>query len=284
MQILASSQNDYNTVEPTELLLDSNHPGFQDSCYINRRTQFFDRCRDYRLNQKGLPKFDYTEEEHDIWRMVLGKLTDAHDKSASHIYLTGKKLLGIETARIPDLNRLNESLQQQHNMGLVSAEGLIDVKNFFAYLSQRKMPCTQFLRHGKRPEYTPEPDAVHDVIGHIPPLMNKEYVNLIQLIGQGVATATNEQLQAWQRIYWFTIEFGLIEEENQLKVLGAGLLSSYGEMEYCFSTDVEHRPFVLDEVINQTYNSNIMQKCLFVIPSLAFLYEQVRVLINRFSN
>lgn len=273
----------FNTTEPEVLHLDPNHPGVRDSAYIARRSEFFDIARKHRLENLGLPSIEYTEEEHQIWRTVSEKLAIAHEKSASKIYLDGKKMLGIETDFIPQLNALDLKLRQQHNMGLVPAEGLIDVRNFFHYLSQRFMPCTQFLRHGANPEYTPEPDAVHDVIGHIPPLMNLAYTDLIQLIGVGVRTANMEQLQAWQRIYWFTIEFGLIEEAGALKVLGAGLLSSYGEMEYCFSAQVSRRPFVLEEVIQQEYDSNVMQNVLYVIPSLEFLKNEIQTLIKRYQ-
>ena len=283
MNITITPETYYNTAEAEELTLDSNHPGVADLDYINRRAMFFNVAREHRLHDKGLPYIEYTSEEHDIWRTVSEKLIESHNKSASEIYLEGKNLLGIETHYIPQLKDLDKSLREQHDMGLVPAEGLIDVKNFFHYLSQRFMPCTQFLRHGANPEYTPEPDAVHDVIGHIPPLMNKEYADLIQLIGQGVHSANMEQLQAWQRIYWFTVEFGLIEENKQLKVYGAGLLSSFGEMEYCFSEKVDRRPFDLDKVIHQAYNSNIMQNVLYVIPSLNFLREQVEILIERFT-
>lgn len=270
----------YNTDEPETMALTPNHPGINDQDYIDRRTFFFDIARQHRLDNLKPPIIEYTEAEHDIWRKVSEKLTAAHEKSASKIFLEGKKLLGLETDFIPQLADLDRSLRQQHDMGLVPAEGLIDVRNFFHYISQRFMPCTQFLRHGANPEYTPEPDAVHDVIGHLPPLMNKEYTDLIQLIGVGVRNANMEQLQAWQRIYWFTIEFGLIEENNELKIFGAGILSSYGEMEYCLSDNVLRKPFVLEEVIQQEYNANIMQDLLYVIPSLAFLRKEIEQLIK----
>ncbi len=280
MNIDIKPETFYNMDEPEIMILDPNHPGINDQAYIDRRTFFFDIARKHRLENLPPPEIKYTEEEHAIWRIVSEKLTSAHEKSASQIYLEGKKMLGIETHYIPQLADLDRNLRQQHDMGLVPAEGLIDVRNFFHYISQRFMPCTQFLRHGANPEYTPEPDAVHDVIGHLPPLMNREYTDLIQLIGVGVRNATMKQLQAWQRIYWFTIEFGLIEENHKLKVLGAGILSSYGEMEYCLSDNVIRKPFILEEVIHQEYNANIMQNLLYIIPSLAFLRNEIERLIK----
>lgn len=270
----------YNATEPDSLVLDANHPGINDQTYQQRRNMFFNVARKHRLNNLGLPEISYTEEEHAIWHTVSEQLSQVHEKKACQIYLQGKHELAIDTQQIPQLKQLDAQLREQHQMGLVPAEGLIDVRNFFAYLSQRLMPCTQFLRHGGNPAYTPEPDAVHDVIGHIPPLMDKTYGDIIQLIGQGVREANMQQLQAWQRIYWFTIEFGLIEEDHELKVLGAGLLSSFGEMEYCFSDKVQRIPFDLQKVIQQNYNSNVMQDVLFVLPDLMTLKQSIEELID----
>src|SRR6056297_1055896 len=137
MELSITPENFYNTTEAEELALDPNHPGIKDTDYINRRAMFFNVAREHRLHQKGLPVIEYTAEEHAIWRTVSEKLLDSHNKSASKIYLEGKELLGIETHFIPQLTDLDKSLRQQHDMGLVPAEGLIDVKNFFHYLSQR---------------------------------------------------------------------------------------------------------------------------------------------------
>lgn len=265
-----------NFNEPEELILDAKHPGFNDAKYIARRKMFFDISRKYRLQNIGLPKIDYLEEEEKIWRYVMHKLKDAHERKACSLYLCGKKALQIDENKIPHLDELDKKLRRHHNIGLVAAEGLIDVGNFFQYLSNRLMPVTQFLRHGAEPEYTPEPDVVHDVIGHVPPLMNEEYTDIIQLIGLAVQNADQKTLQIWQRIYWFTIEFGLIEEKDDIKVFGSGLLSSFGEMEYCFSDAVDRRVFDMEEIISTDYDSSVMQNILFVIPSLTVLKTEIK--------
>lgn len=269
--------------EPTELILDEKHPGINDQQYCERRNQFFNLARKYRLQQLGLPTIEYTQQEHDLWHTISKELDQAHEKYACDIYLHGKKALNLQVDRIPDLITLDHQLRQQHGIQLIPAEGLIATRAFFHYLSHRAMPCTQYLRYHLEPQYTPEPDAVHDIIGHVPPLMDKDYVDVIQLIGSGVKQATDEQLLAWQRVYWFTIEFGLLQQGNELKAFGAGLLSSFGELEYCMSDKVDRRPFDMQAIIQQDYDTTHMQNILFVIPSVAALKQAVKDLIAEFK-
>jgi len=181
---------------------------------------------------------------------------------------------------MPQLRELSQSLYRKNGFHLVTAEGLISTREFHTYLYNRSMACTQFLRHGSKPEYTPEPDAVHDILGHVPSLLNQEYAECSQLIGKGVRQANDEQLLAWDRLYWFTIEFGLIQEDNDLKVFGAGILSSYGEMKHCFSDSVERKPFNLEEVIHTDYDPTKMQDVLFIIPTIAHLKQAIKRLIQ----
>ncbi len=269
--------------ESSTLELDPKHPGINDQTYIKRRQEFFDLCRKHRLQQLGIPPIEYTADEHAIWTHVCHALRDSHEAKACSIYLHGKHLLNIDGEHIPDLQAVNMQLRQQNGIQLAPAEGLIDTRNFFEYLSNRTMPCTQYLRHHAKPEYTPEPDMVHDLIGHVPQLVDKDYVELIQLIGGGVKHADDHQLVAWQRIYWFTIEYGLIQEEDETKVFGAGILSSSGEMQYCFSDNVDRRPFNLADVITQDFDTTVMQDILFVIPSIKQLYHEIETLIEGFK-
>ena len=158
-------------------------------------------------------------------------------------------------------------------MHLVPAEGALPYRTFYEYIAARGFPVTQFLRHGSHPEFTPEPDMIHDCLGHVPPLMNRDYAELLTLIGKAVATTTHgEQVLALKRFSWFSIEFGLIEEAGETKVFGAGILSSTGEIPYSlFSPEVTRRPFVTDVVIDTDYDPSRMQDHLFIAPSLPFL-------------
>jgi len=255
--------------------IDPKHPGLNDEDYIRRRYHFYTTSKEHRESNMALPHFDYSEEEHELWRGIFDKLAKRQDEYACQIYLEGRNQLGLSKESFPAVDQLSEKLQKNNGFSLGPAEGLLNVRDFFHYIAHRKMPCTQFLRHPSHPEYTPEPDAVHDVIGHVPQLLDPEYADLIQTIANGIEGATDDELKAWERIYWFTIEFGLIKDNDDLKAFGAGLLSSYGELKYCFSDDVIKKPFDLQAIINQDYDPTKMQDILFVIPSIAVLKQAI---------
>jgi phenylalanine-4-hydroxylase len=271
--------------EATELELEPGHPGLGDEGYIERRRRLFHLCRRHRLEELGPPLIDYTPEETRIWREVTPKLHELHLKHASEIYLQAKRDLAITEDEIPQLRTISEQLQRVTQMHLVPAEGALPYRTFYQYIAKRGFPVTQFIRHGSHPEFTPEPDMIHDCLGHCPPLMNRDYAELLTLIGQAVAaTQKGEQVLALKRFSWFSIEFGLIEEHGEPKVFGAGILSSTGEIPYSLlSPDVTRRPFVTDEVIATDYDPSRMQDRLFVAPSFPFLRRELEALVKRFG-
>ncbi len=269
----------------TELELEPGHPGLGDEVYIRRRKELFALCRKHRLQRLGPPIIEYNAEETRIWREVSPKLDELHQKYASQIYLKAKRDLAITQEEIPQLRLLSERLRRETQMHLVPAEGALPYRTFYEYIADRGFPVTQFLRHGSHPEFTPEPDMIHDCLGHVPPLMNRDYAELLTLIGKAVA-ATNrgEQVLSLKRFSWFSIEFGLIQEAGEVKVFGAGILSSTGEIPYSlFSPEVTRRPFVTDVVINTDYDPSHMQNKLFIAPSLPFLRRELEGLVRRFG-
>jgi phenylalanine-4-hydroxylase len=170
-------------------------------------------------------------------------------------------------------------------MHLVPAEGALPYRTFYQYIGNRGFPVTQFLRHGSHPEFTPEPDMIHDCLGHVPPLLNRDYAELLVLVGKAVsATRKGDQVLALKRFSWFSIEFGLIEEAGEVKVFGAGILSSTGEIpNSLLSKDVTRQPFVTDVVINTDYDPSRMQDRLFIAPSFPFLRRELEQLVRRFE-
>jgi len=274
-------------VEPpdvTQLELEPGHPGLGDEGYVQRRKELFALCRHHRLNQLGPPLLTYTAEETRIWRDVSPKLEELHQKHASRIYLQAKRALGISQTEIPQLRHLSERLEHETRMHLVPAEGPLPYRTFYTYIGGRGFPVTQFIRHGSHPEFTPEPDMIHDCLGHVPPLMNHDYAELLTLIGKAASTTPHpEQVLALKRFSWFSIEFGLIEEEGETRIFGAGILSSTGEIPFSLSADVKHRPFVTDEVIGTDYDPSRMQDLLFIIPSFTFLRREIEQLVKRFN-
>jgi phenylalanine-4-hydroxylase len=271
--------------DATELELEPGHPGLGDDAYIRRRKELFALCRKNRLERLGPPLIEYTPEETRIWREVSPKLDELHLKYASEIYLKAKRDLAINRDEIPQLRHLSERLRRETNMHLVPAEGALPYRTFYEYIAERGFPVTQFIRHGSHPEFTPEPDMIHDCLGHVPPLMNRDYAELLTLVGKAVATTSRgDQVLALKRFSWFSIEFGLIEEAGETKVFGAGILSSTGEIpNSLFSKDVTRRPFVTDVVITTDYDPSRMQDNLFIAPSFPFLRRELEGLVRRFG-
>ena len=264
-----------------ELHLD--HPGANDEQYRKRRDHIASLSKKFR--ETGvITDVDYTKQEQGIWRHVAERLEELHEKHASPFYLKAKRDLGISNDRIPQLSEMNRRLKELTNFRLAPVEGLVDTRAFLSWLSWRTMLSTQYIRHHSRPEYTPEPDIVHEAIGHIPMFTNPNFADYSQFIGHGARIATDQQIEELGRLYWFTVEFGLVEDEGDVKAYGAGLLSSFGELEHAFSDEVERRPFDLEQVINHNYTYSDMQPVLYVIPSYAELKEVTRQYISRFKN
>lgn len=264
-----------------ELHLD--HPGANDEDYRKRRDHIASLARKFR--ETGvITDVEYTDEEQGVWRYVAGELEELHAQKASSFYLQAKRDLGISNERIPQLTEMNRRLKELSNFRLAPIEGLVETRGFLSWLSYRTMLSTQYIRHHSRPEYTPEPDIVHESIGHIPMFTNRNFADFSQFIGHGARIATDKQLEELGRLYWFTVEFGMIRENGELKAYGAGLLSSFGELEHAFSDKVERRPFDLEQVINTDYDYSEMQKILYVISSYSELKEVTRKYIESFSS
>jgi phenylalanine-4-hydroxylase len=274
-------------IEPpdaAELELEPGHPGLGDDRYVKRRKELFALCRQHRLAGIGPPLIEYTPEETRIWRELSPRLDELHQRHASRIYLEAKRALGISQTEIPQLRHLSERLTRETRMHLVPAEGPLPYRTFYSYIGGRGFPVTQFIRHRSHPEFTPEPDMIHDCLGHVPPLMNADYSELLTLIGKAASTTPDpQQVLALKRFSWFSIEFGLIEEEGETRVFGAGILSSTGEIPFSLSSAVRHRRFVTDDVIQTDYDPSRMQDLLFIIPSFAFLRREVEQLVKRFG-
>jgi len=269
--------------DTAEFELEPDHPGLGDDAYFARRKFLFDITRECRLAKQPPPWIEYTDEETRIWREVSPQLDELHIKHASEIYLKAKRELAVTEDAIPQLQTLSERVHRETNMHLVPAEGALPYRTFYEAIAQRGFPVTQFLRHGSHPEFTPEPDMIHDCLGHVPPLMNRDYAELLTLIGKAAATTPNgEHVLMLKRFSWFSIEFGLIEEQGEVKVFGAGILSSFGEIPHSlFSPTARRRPFVTDDVIRQDYDPSHMQVDFFIAPSFGFLRSELEALVKR---
>ncbi|MBE7517416.1 MAG: phenylalanine 4-monooxygenase [Chloracidobacterium sp.] len=258
------------------------HPGANDLEYRKRRGYIASLAKRFRETGE-ITDVDYSPREQRVWRYVAEELEDLQQTYASPFYLKAKRDLGIRTDRIPQLTEMNRRLKELTGFRLAPIEGLVETRGFLSWLSYRVMLCTQYIRHHSQPAYTPEPDIVHESIGHIPMFTNPNFADFSQFIGHGARIANDRQLEELGRLYWFTVEFGLVEHEGSIKAYGAGLLSSFGELEHAFSDNVDRRPFDLEQVINHEYTYSDMQPILYVIPSYAELKEVTRKYIESFK-
>jgi phenylalanine-4-hydroxylase len=254
--------------------LDPDHPGFRDPNYRARRNQIAEIAMNYRPGEQ-LPDAPYTAEEHQVWRTIWQALKPAHKKHACAKYLAALSKLDFEPDRIPQLREVNKRVQAISGFRLEPVAGLVQPRVFLESLADGVFLCTQYIRHHSTPLYTPEPDVVHEIVGHGVTLACEELAELNRLFGQAVKrTESSEALNRLSRVYWFTIEFGALRENGALKAYGTGLLSSAGEMEEMHKADL--RPLDLDAASRAAYDPTHFQPVLFCADSFKAMYETLR--------
>lgn len=260
-------------------LLELDHPGASDQAYRRRRDEISSAVSSAR-RAGVLPSIEYSQQEHETWQTVFGNLSALHATHAATAYLDARNRLPIFGDRIPDLRELSHRLDFLTGFHIIPIEGLIEPRVFLSSLAVWKLCSTLYIRHHSRPEYTPEPDIVHEVLGHVPLLADPSLARLSHLLGRAAMRATDEEMVALDRLYWFTVEFGVIDEPQGLRAYGAGLLSSFGELQHALSGKPEIRMFSLEEVMETSYDFSKMQDLLFVIPDFAFLERELQSLIR----
>lgn len=266
---------DRNTI----VQLDPDHPGFRDADYRRRRNQIAQIALQYHPGDP-IPDAPYTTEEDQVWATIWQALQPAHQLHACAEYRDCLTKLNFEPDRIPQLREVNEKVQAISGFRLEPVAGLVQPRVFLENLADGVFLCTQYIRHHSTPLYTPEPDVVHEIIGHGVTLASASLAELNRLFGRAVKrTRSADALEKLSHVYWFTIEFGVLREGGSLKAYGTGLLSSGGELGEMHQAEL--RPLDLDEISNQAYDPTHFQAVLFCADSFTEMYERLReFLIN----
>jgi phenylalanine-4-hydroxylase len=256
--------------------LSRDHPGFADEAYRRRRNEI----AQYALRwQPGEPTPDvgYSETEHEVWRTVCRELRPKHERYAIREYLEALDAVALLTDHVPNLDEVTERVRPLTGFGYVPAPGLVPLREFYGDLRDRTFHSTQYVRHHAEPLYTPEPDIIHEVIGHGHLLATPTFSELHRLTGEATHRLRDEDnLRFLSKVFWFTVEFGVVQEDGELRAYGAGILSSYGEID-----EFRHmrlRPLDLVEMGTADYDITHYQPVLYLAESL----DEVREVVGGF--
>lgn len=226
----------------------------------------------------------YDDESHDVWRTLFDRRMSTLVDTGSAIFLSGLERIGILRDRVPDLSGVNRTLEERTGWAAAGVGGFIPAAQFFRCLQQRRFPTTLNVRPRAQLDYLPEPDIFHDVFGHVPLHSDPVFADFLQRFGALAAAARTEaETTAMARLFWFTVEFGLIHE-GDTKVYGSGLISSHGDAANALGSSCARRPFDLDAVLTQPFRIDQFQDVLFVIDSFEQLFDAVRTVAARREN
>ena len=252
------------------------HPGFADETYRRRRNDIAKLALEWKSGEPA-PDVGYSEEEHGVWRTVCRELRPKHERLAIREYVEALDRLNLPTGYVPSLDEVSANLEPLTGFRYVPAPGLVPLREFYGTLKERVFHSTQYVRHPAQPLYTPEPDIIHEVIGHGHLLATDTFSELHRLTGEATHRLTDdENLKFLSRVFWFTVEFGIVHEEGEIRAYGAGILSSYGEIDEF--RDMEHRPLDLAEMGTADYDITHYQPVLYLAESL----DQVREVVGGF--
>ena len=221
----------------------------------------------------------YTPEQHAIWRELVERRLPQLQEHACAEYLEGVELIGLQADKLPDLTAVSARLQPRTGWQSSPVSGFLPADAFFEMLAARMFPTTTWIRGRDAMEYTPEPDIFHDVFGHVPMHAHPVFANFLEHYGKVCAGLTSaDALERMGRLFWYTVEFGVIREQGKIKVYGSGLISSHGECTHVVErgSGVEIREFDLDKVLEEKVDTGNMQKVLYAIESFEQIYEATK--------
>ena len=240
---------------------------------------------------------EYSADEHAVWDLLYTRQLEILSDRAAPEFIDGLNTLELSRSGIPDLNRLNPALKALTGWEVIMVPHLVPDDVFFTHLANRRFPAGRFIRQRDQLDYLQEPDIFHDIFGHVPMLTNPVFADYMQAYGQGGLRALGlGALNNLARLYWYTVEFGLIKRPEGLRIYGAGIVSSYGECQYALeNADPNRIEFNLERIMRTEYEIDKFQKTYFVIEDYAQLfnatqqdfgpiYERLKTQDNRYSS
>lgn len=223
------------------------------------------------------PWDSYSDADHDTWRQLYERQREVLSGRASDAFIEAQDAMGMTPAKIPKFAELNTVLTKATGWTLMGVEGLLPELDFFDHLANKRFPVTWWIRKPDQIDYIEEPDLFHDLFGHVPLLMNPLFGDYMQAYGLGGVKAHGigaDALQHLSRLYWYTVEFGLIRENGALRIYGSGIVSSKGESMHSLESDAPNRiGFDLERIMRTRYRIDTYQKTYFVIDSFQQLIE-----------
>jgi phenylalanine-4-hydroxylase len=224
----------------------------------------------------------YTRDDQEAWTLLFDRQMAYLADNASRTYLDGAKVINLKRECIPPLDDINSRLHPMTGWQSRAVPGYLPAKAFFACLSRREFPTTIVIRPKSSLDYLPEPDIFHDIFGHVPLHADRIFADFLQTYGRAALECNNDaDTERLARLFWFTVEFGLIREDGRLKVYGSGLISSPGESRHSLnSPEVDRRPFDLEKVCDTAFEIDHYQPILYVLES----FEQLRDAMNTYAN
>ncbi len=245
--------------------LPADHPGISDEEYLSRRAHIAEVGARHQSGDP-IPDVHYTAEEDQVWATVSTELAGLHERFACTEMRAGIARLDLPRRRVPQLREVDARTRALTGFHIRPVPGLVPTRTFYGSLADRTFMSTQYIRHHSVPFYTPEPDIVHEIIGHATMLSSPRLADLYEAAGHASQRATSDEaLEFFSRVFWFTLEFGVVHEDGEIRAYGAGLLSSYGEIQVF--RDAEIRPWDIALMGATTYDITQYQPVLFAAES-----------------
>jgi phenylalanine-4-hydroxylase len=262
--------------------LAEDHPGLCDPVYRRRRDELAALAARWQPGDP-LPEPRYTVEEHEVWAQVMAALEPLHDKHACSAYLEGKAALDLPPDRVPQLSELSRALSPLCGFRYQPVAGLAPLRDFYGSFAAGTFWSTQYLRHPSVPLYTPEPDVIHELVGHANQLAAPGLAGLYRLFGLAVQRSTSEEaLKFLSTVFWYTMEFGVVRERGAVRAIGAGILSSVAETAtFGQATLLPADPWAMSET---AYDITALQPVLYLWPSQAALEDGLQEFLDGFDD